>query len=277
MALLDTIRKNMAGVAAQQQQPALGQTERIQKILQKRATGKAGVAEAGPQQSAIAEEAAQVQTGQALQQIQKQGTLAAQQLGQRQKEMEQRSQQQRQKLEQERKAADATYRRQADKIINDLSRENRQLSMEKDGAKLEQLGHTLAMQDKQYVHNLRDTGRRQRLTNENNFEIALQKDIWADMQSLFKDEIDLNEFLELEEREFQKKIMKLDVKDALKVWEAQKEAAGKQAIWSALGGGTSAVTAAYGDSMQKEPTKETTPETAGVGTNYSPAYGFEEQ
>jgi len=258
MALLDTIRKNLA--ANQKQQAAtdqVGQTERATSLLRQRSTGKA-TTESASAASNIGEQTAAGQTRQGLQQIQQQGDLASRQLSQRSAEMTQKTDIQQAQLEQARASTDGKYRRETDKIINDLSRSGRELDLNRDAAKLEQLGHVLAMQDKQYVETLQLSGAKYRLTNELNFQVALQKDIWADMQGLFKDEIDLKKFLAMDQREFEQKLMKMDMKDAYKIFQMNQEAANKQAIWSALGMGGTAGAEYYGNTG----TTTTTPTTS---------------
>lgn len=253
--LLDTIKKNLASSGTQQSAPVAGQTDRAAGLLRQKATGKAQTT-TGPALSNIGEQAVAAQAGQGLAQVQQQGKLAAMDLGQRARSQTQQTEQAQTQLTQQRQSAENDFSRRATKISKELARKRGELDYQKDGAKLEELGFNLALQDQQYLHELQLEGRKNRLTNDLSFEYQLQKTIFGDMQELFGDKLSLQGMLAMNDREFETQLARLGIKDAKKAWELEKETAKTKALY---GAGADAVTGIMG--MTSGPTS--TPDSGG--------------
>jgi len=275
MSLLDTIRKNVAAAGQAGGTAPTGQTDRAARLLRQKATGKAGQQSTGPVASSIAEETAAAQTRQATSQIGQQGKLAAAGLGARSRGMQQRADIEQQELDRQRTAVEQGFQRQASKLAADLKRGKGEVDLNRDRAKLEQLGTTLALQDRQYISDLQMEGRKNRLFNEQNFDISLKKDIFADMQGLFADELDLQRFLNMDERAWQERMQSMELSDIEDMHGKLMQGQGEQLFWSSVGTGASAAaqySANHPNTSQQPSTQASTPSSTS-GTGKTAPYG----
>jgi hypothetical protein len=209
--LLDTIQQNRAALSAEKPEPA-EETSRIQKLLRAK-TGQA----VAPSETGISNIAEQVAAGQTQAQISQLGQgMAVQQAADtvEQAKLAQQERLQRQEADQARKFQTVQTRMQTNQILNDLSRERGSLDLDKNKAKLEQVGFLLAFQNKQYTDKLQDIGKRNRLDDQVAFNEALQQQSFGMELDLLKDKLGKNDILQASDREFQTAMSNLSIQEA---------------------------------------------------------------
>ena len=262
--LLDALRK---GPTEQAQMSDTGAA--LQRLVRAK-SGKAVGGGSGAVASSIGEQAAVQQTQQGLgdlankMDVQASGMEVAEQAQQDQYK-QQRSQQEQQRVEIENAAA-----RESQSLIDELRSNEKQLDTEKYIAKQEQLGFQLAMQDREYLHNLEQEGAKLNLTNELVFQEQLQQDIYGATIDLLKDRFDWEKLNNADEREFAEMMAEMSIDDAIAISNAQMEQANAQAKYGGIGsmisGGTQVATA-YADGKFKNKNSNT-------GTSTNPNAGL---
>ena len=252
MALLDTIKQNLAKLGDTRQAGAvgLGTTEAAQRML-RAGQGKAEDLSAAPAASTIAEQVAVQQTQEGLAQVGEQAQMAGAELAQREATQKSKEQLATEELNQKRTNYLGQHYRETSSLLSQLERERSKLTLEEQTAKLEQIGFNLALADEKYIYQLQDQGRRQRLDSDVGFRVALQEAINADMVDLFKDNIEWQKAFDMSEREYQDWLAKLDINAALELQAAQARA---DRIQSAAQFGTTAVSAGakYYEKMEED-------------------------
>lgn len=242
MALLDTIKQNLAKLGDTRQAGAvgLGTTATTQQMLQA-GTGKAEIPAAGPTTSTIGEQVAVQQAQQGLTQVGEQAQMAGAELAQREATQKSKEQLATEELNQKRANYLGQHYRETSALLSQLERERSKMTQEEQLAKMEQIGFNLALADERYVYQLQDQGRRQRLDSDVGFRVALQEAINADMVDLFKDNIEWQKAFDMSEREYQNWLANMDINAALQLQDAQARA---DRIQSAAQFGTTAVSTA---------------------------------
>lgn len=99
-------------------------------------------------------------------------------------------------------------------MLNDLSRGKETLDLQKNGAKLEQLGHDLRMSDDKYVFNLQLEGDRARLDNQLSFQEQLMRTIFGDMEKLTQEDANFAKALAGSAADFQRYLGQMDAGQA---------------------------------------------------------------
>jgi hypothetical protein len=80
---------------------------------------------------------------------------------------------------------------------------------------LEQAAFGLRLANDQYLYGLQDAGRRRRLDDEATFKLELQKEIFANMESLLKDDLAFKEMMALSDADFSKLLANIDINAAI--------------------------------------------------------------
>jgi hypothetical protein len=254
--LLDTIKKNMqqptgspSQLAITPQQGAqasdINQTSQVSKLLAA-GSGKATAPGASPTTSNLAEQIQQNQAQLAQDQVAQQGQQQAFQLGQQQRAQEQKVSQQNRQLTEQGLAQQDEFTRQNEALLNSYQNGTKQMNLQKDKARLEQLGFDLRLGNQQYLDNLQREGARSRLDNQVSFGESLQRAVWDDENELFSDSLEFRTILGADQRSFNDQIAQMDLDFAMQVANAQAQEANQRMMWEGIGGLTSAGVKAYG-------------------------------
>jgi hypothetical protein len=126
------------------------------------------------------------------------------------------------------------YELKASEIIGELERSRKELSTREQLDRMEVAASKLRLADDKYRYQLEDTGRRQRLTDSVAFDAALKRATFADMESLFKYNINMKAALDLESAQFDRWLANLDLQTALQVADTKKAAAAESAMISGV-------------------------------------------
>jgi hypothetical protein len=239
--LLDTIRNNSVA-------PEQGVTDEAQKLqtLLRARSGKqlSGTSVAG---SNLGEQAAVAQTNQQMQQqVAPQAAIQSAQLAQQSAQIQQQEQQQRGQVAQSRRFDDLQTTLKIDSTLKELERNKGQIDMNKEGARLEQLGAALRLQDKQYVDNLQREGQLARLSDDNAFREAALRSTMGDKMQIINKSIDNNAVFNDNSREFSRKVATIDIDSAYQMFNADMAAQKQQALYSGGGALLKAGIGAYG-------------------------------
>lgn len=211
--LMDIVQQNIS--AATKPAGTTDETQRARNLFAAR--GGRAVA---PTQSAIsgqAEQGANEQTGQALGALGQQVQLQQTGMVQQQQQTQQQGQQQQAQIQQQKQGQQQQARLQSQQILGDLERNRGQLNLDKDKAQLEQLGHVLAMQDKRYVAELQNVGRKQRLDSDLGFREELTRSVLGSNTDLLKRQLNGQSILNADRRAFTNEMSKMNMATALEI------------------------------------------------------------
>jgi len=247
--LMDTIRQKLE--APEQQAPtggAMDQTERAQGLLRAK-LGKAGAPTTGPRLSNIQEQQAAQQTRLGQKRLATEGAVRGQEITQQAEAIEAREQESLADLVSQREDVQQRFELQSENITQDLERNFKQLDDQKKAAKLEQLGFTLRLQDKDYLTNLQREGERAQLQNSLDFKEQLARDNFADMEDLLRSDIAYKKIADMSDREFRDELAQMDLEYAREMAHQARITEMKQAKYKMFGAGVSGGTQAYGSGM----------------------------
>lgn len=236
--LLGTIRKQLREKPAT---PGMtDQTERATGLLRAKLGRATGPGAAQPRASAIKEKQAVQQTQLGAEQLQQQGRLQAERLGEQQAGLEQREAQDVQATQEQRQAQLERFQQQADSLMNNVTRQFGELDLRKRGAALEQAGFVARFNSQKYIDELQRRGQRRRLDNSLEFKTELYKEAWGDDLKMFKQGEEFKNMLAQDEAEFRKELADIDINMAL---DMARLAAKEQATAAAVSGVTNATKA----------------------------------
>jgi hypothetical protein len=263
--LLDKIQQNLNQPEVQLNLGVQDNTSLAEKLLRGK-SGKATTRSMGS--SNIQEQVAQQDTNAQLQQLALTGQQQAVSLGQDQNAQQQKEQAARQELEQNRQQSLLQARLDSNRILQDLEQNRQELGLDKQKAQLEQLGHSLALQDKKYTDRLQQEGNRMRLDNAASFADEIARQDLGNGLDVLKSSLGMNNILAEDDRTFRRKLGQISLQDALSLAKQSSKAASTQQLYSGLGGIISGGLAAYDSSQSRNnstiPTKTTTP-VSGMG------------
>jgi hypothetical protein len=233
--LLDVIRQNSVAP----EQGVTDETQKLQTLLRAR-SGKqlSGTSVAG---SNLGEQAAVAQTNQQMQQqVAPQAAIQSAQLAQQSAQIQQQEQQQRGQVAQSRRFDDLQTTLKIDSTLKELERNKGQIDVQREGARLEQLGAALRLQDKQYIDNLQREGQLARLNDETAFREAALRSTMGDKMQIINKTIDNNAIFNDNSRDFSRKVAAIDIDSAYQMFNADMAAAKQQALWTGAGAVTKA-------------------------------------
>lgn len=232
--LMDTLKKNLTGGTPTAAEPQLGQTQRVQTLLEAK-QGRQVAGDTGPARSTIAEKSALQQTKAGLADQSLQSRLQFE--GIKQEDTQQKAQVAEQQLSLADQAEDyrSAFERQTESLLSDFERDNRQLDDAKSSAKLEQLGFSLRMQDQEYITNLQQVGRLNRLNSKVGFQEEVAKQTLSDLGELFKNDQDFQRFVGMNERDFREQMGQMDISFATEMAESALKAQRTNNLFSGTG------------------------------------------
>lgn len=209
--LLDIINRNAAPAATPT--PQLGQTQSAQNLLQAK-TGKqvSGGSDTGI--SDIQEKAVADQTKLNLIPLQQQAAMQSLAGQQASAGIQQDADQTQASQAQARTGLSLQGQIQTNQLLQDMEQNKGQLDLAKDNAKLQQLAFGLRMQDQQYVDNLQMAGAKNRLDDQAQFDIALQKSIFGENTDLLQQQLGGKSLMDANDREFKQFLNGLTIEQA---------------------------------------------------------------
>lgn len=234
--LLDNLRSQM------QERPrvaATDETQRAQELLRAR-SGKAVGGGASPRASSQAEVAAQDATQLQLNEGRQQGVLQSQALGQQQQQQEQQFSLQNRQMDEKQIDVQEEFNRRMESTLASFDRENRQVDIRKDGAKLDQAGFMLRLSSEQYMEKLQQEAQRANLSEEIEFNEALRQAVFVDELDLMHENLEFRRIIEADDREFNELISSMSTQTAVAIAAAQSQAAAGRGIWEGVSGIASA-------------------------------------
>ena len=245
MALLDNIKNQLQSPQGQPGAGEGGQTQSVRDLLRAK-TGKVSTPESGPRQSALQEAVAEQQTKAGQQQLGLRGRLQAEQLGQQQADIAQRTQQEGAQFQEQMKAAQADFDRRSNSMLDQFEAGQKSLKSQQDVADLEQLGFDIRMQNDQYVNQLQDIGKRNRLDNQLEFKKQLAQNVFKDQQDLLTNQLAFDRIVSADDREFTQELANMDINYAMQVADSAAKAASQRQVMQGVGGIVSGGIQSYG-------------------------------
>jgi len=210
--LLDTLKKNLGGVGAPAE-PIADETGTVQRLL----AAKKGIV-GGPQAPKglnIAEAAARGQTQQQLQQVGEQAQLQSTAIQQAATGQAEEQKQREQAIEGQREEGALRNRIQTENILRGLEQSGREMDEKERQSQIELAGAMLRFQNGQYIRDLQREGAKARITDANEFDRQLLESILGENRALLKAKIGSQELRDLNDRDFNKEIAKIDIDTAL--------------------------------------------------------------
>lgn len=236
----ETIKSNLQTM---QQPQASDEGMAAQRLLRGK-TGKA-ITPDGIRPSALAEQQQVAQTGQQLKEVAQTGQMQAGAIEQQERGEAQQQELAQKDIEQRREQMSQQFEQQSTQLLNELERSGKELDVQKDAAKIEQLGFMHGMQDKAYIDKLQNEGRKRRLDDNIEFKIALQESVFSDMLALFEDDIRFKNIMDADERDFAREISNIKAEDFLQAYKSETKAANQRSWWEGIGGIVSGGTKMY--------------------------------
>lgn len=253
--LLDTLRNNMTQPAQKQ---GVSDTTNLAATLQRAKSGKAVAP--GMAMSNLGEQAAVQATNAELGQAQQQGQLAAVGAEQQAENIASQGQQQITEVGQQRTGNQIQSRLQTNQLFNELESSGKELDLQKDRAKLEQLATNLALQDKKYVANLQQEGAKKRLNDKTAFADEVARTSLGNGLDIFKQQLGNKSIAGASNREFSKALAEMDINAAMEMAKQSAKAQSTAQKYGALGGLASA-----GISYASRPSDSTAEDTSDEG------------
>lgn len=232
-------------MALPQPPAAQDRTEQIRNILQAQ-QGKVQAAPTGqPQRTARAEQIAQMQIGQQAQQLEQAGAQQREQQQLQAREQKQRIEQNKVELEEKRLDQRIQFNQRSEDILRDLKQKERELDFKRDGAKVEQLGFNIRLNNEQYINKLQTEARRARIYDDFQFREELQRAIFAEERDLFNNDLQFRRMIDANEREFKQQLENIDIEQAIQIANIEAQQANQEMIWSGVGDLVSGAAKAY--------------------------------
>jgi hypothetical protein len=267
--LFSQIQQNLSKLAQPAQAPGqvTGQTEALQRISQA-ASGKAvpgaGMG-TGPARSTQAELAVVDQVKRGQDELFKQNQMQQLALAQEQKSIQDQADFKNRLLSEDQLAARDKYLTTQERILNEYSNNQRQLDLNKDKARLEQLGFSMRLSNDKYLQELDRQARMANLSDAVAFEEEMYRTIFADEEELFRDNLDFRALMAADERSFRDEISQISLDMALDLSRAENKALSQKQMWDGIGGLMQA--GAYGYAAFGEMPTSSIADGAGSGTN----------
>jgi len=208
--------------------------EQSQKMAQA-STGKAESGLPGAAISNIAEQVAVDQTAQQQAEVQQQANLAER--AQQTEEEQQYMQLQDQELDYRFKGMQVKqeFNSQLSKLIQDFKEKGDSLDIDKSKAAAEQIGTLMRLQDDKYINNLKMEGSKRRLNNLKAFKDAAMESQFESQLGLLNDDFELKSLLRAEDREFNVKLERMGLQQAMDILDAEIQGNKDAMMWRGIG------------------------------------------
>ncbi len=272
--LLDALKKSQQETLTPSSQNLLAptggeETAQTANLLQVGQTGKQLTSGPAPRMSSIQERLANLQTKlgtDALkEQVQTKQIATAQEDEVAQKE----AQIQDESLEEKRQQSVEQFNRQVSSVLDNYRTQNRQLDLNKDKSRMEQIGFQLRLGNAKYVSDLKREGARSRLTSKAKMNEEIARTVFADEQELFANDLSFRSMLGQKGRDLSESLSNISLDMAIKLADSQASQANQAMMWQSVGTGVSAGTQAYAKYGGRSTAPEST-QVSGVNTEGGP-------
>lgn len=108
-------------------------------------------------------------------------------------------------------------------LLSGLARDRDTLDLDKDKARLEQTSFLLAMQDKKYINDIQDIGKKNRLDDAAAFKEAQQKLVLGASTDLLKQQLGAQDLLSVSDQEFRKAMSEMTIDQIMKLTQLEME------------------------------------------------------
>ena len=146
------------------------------------------------------------------------------------------------------------YTQKTSSLLQEFSQGKSTLDLQKNGAKLEQLGFNLRMSDDKYIFNLQQEGDRARLDNKLAFQEQLNAQVFGDLQGLAEDDAAFAKMMSTSQADFDAFLQDMTQAQAERIAREEERAAARSAPFKVLTAGVSAVTGFMGSAKASNPT-----------------------
>lgn len=250
--LLDQIKQNLSQMA-QPAAPAgsiLGQTEALQRISQAASGQAAPTAPTGaPARSRQAELAVVDQVKRGQEELAKQNQIQQLAFAQQQQAIEEGDRFKNSLLSEEQLNARDKYLETQKNILGQYVSGQRQLDLNKDKSRLEQLGFTMRLGNDKYLTELDRQAKVANLRDALSFEEEMYRTIFADEEELLRNNLDFRAMLSADERQFREEMANISIDMALELAMAENKALSEKQMWDGVSDIASAGALAYGKGL----------------------------
>jgi hypothetical protein len=230
LSLLDKLRSQLGNAGREQIQDETARAEDLQRGLTGRDLGPSS----SPVSSRLSERIARQQVQAASDEQTQKEVIQSEQLGLAEQAQEQAfSDDQLGQIEQAMNAKQSAAQ-QTEAILNSLEREGKQLNLQKDAAKLEQIGFNLRMNNKKYIDSLTQSGQTARLEDSTRFEEELKRAIFADQIDLLNNDLSFRRMIDADERELARDLSSISLEQAMQIAATQNQQINQAAKYNSI-------------------------------------------
>lgn len=256
--LFQQLQQNLAKMAQPTQAPGevIGQTEALRAISQA-ASGKQApsLGGAGPSRSVQAEMQVVDQVKRGQEELAKQNQIQQLAFAQEAKNIQDEEQFKNKLLSEDELNARDKYLTTQERILSEYTTGQRQLDLNKDKAKLEQLGFNMRLSNDKYLSELQRQATMANLSDALAFEEEMYRTIFADEEELLRNDLDFRALMAADKRTFEEEVMRIDIDTAIAMANAENRAISQRQMWEGISGLGQAGVSAYASGMfKKEPT-----------------------
>lgn len=160
-----------------------------------------------------------------------------------------------QQLRNENTSQKQKYNQVTQQLSSDLKRNLTNLSEREKLDQMEGVAASMRLQDEKYAYQLADEGRRRRLSDGMQFDLALKESVFDDEIDLIRNDYKFKKVMDMDDASFQQFIADIDIASAIALAGQQLKDKNQTSIISGLG---TAGTQAAGYYFGREPTQENT-------------------
>lgn len=257
--LMDTIKNNMQSAA--QPAPTAPQasdtniTGQTQKLLQAK-SGKAVGPAATPRISNVGEQVSNLQTTLAQNQLAQQAAVGTQQITNQVQNQEDQLKLAEQQHQFEANKLEADYTKNEEAMMDQYIKGQKQLNLQKDKSKFEQVGFKLRLQNQTYTDNLKREASRAQLDNDRKFKEEQARTIFAEEHDLFEDDLDFRSAIFSDKLAFNEQMANMSIDQAISMAGMASQQASQNSLFTGIGNITSGGSSAYSSYLKKQSVAE---------------------
>jgi hypothetical protein len=158
-------------------------------------------------------------------------------------------------MRQESSARKQKFQMATSEISGNLKRDLSTISEQEKVDRMEAYTQAARLQNDKYVTSLEREGRMRRLSDAQEFDMALKEAVFSEELDLFRDNIQFQKLMDLDDAAFARQLSAMDINSAIALANAQTKSASQSMIYQGVG---SMATSAAGWAAGREPTPETT-------------------
>lgn len=226
----------------------------FENLIATKATGKAQEAPSGPAQSNIAGQMAQQQSNKEIANVQEQGRIEQDQQAGQKEAIKEEGKIQNNAIQMQEHEDSIANMEQVSNLLQKAEFSELELEDRQDALSLESAAHKLMMEDQSYVQQIREVGRRRRLTDKLSFSEEMNEMVFGSEMSMLMDELGWKEGQGKLGRERSDELFNMNIDIAMAIAAADMEQANTAAIGQGLmKAGETAVKAGAFDSSNPDP------------------------